>query len=42
MDTGNSSSINDIIYGGGRFLAVGSKSTAYYGGITTGEMAISN
>ena len=34
------SSINDIVYGGGRFLAVGAKATSLY--TATGEMAISN
>jgi hypothetical protein len=38
FDTDSSSSINDIVYGEGKFLAVGSKS----GSSTTGEMAISN
>ena len=44
MDTTNAilfvSSINDIAYGGGKFLVVGSKSTGL--GTSSGEMAISN
>jgi hypothetical protein len=41
FDAGSYSSINDIAYGGGKFLAVGSKSTSLIG-TTTAEMAISN
>jgi hypothetical protein len=39
--TGNYSSINDIVYGGGKFLAVGIKNNDILG-TGTGEMSISN
>jgi len=41
FDTSSWSSINDIVYAGGKFLAVGIKSTGLFGTIS-GEMAISN
>jgi len=41
FDTGNYSSIQDIVYGGGKFLAVGSKSTGLLDA-AAGEMAISD
>jgi len=41
FDIGNYSAINDIVYGGGKFLAVGSKSTGILD-VASSEMAISN
>jgi len=40
FDTGSSSSINDIVYGGGKFLVVGSKAGA--GSDSSPELALSN
>jgi len=40
FDTGTSSSINDIVYGGGKFIAVGTKYVS--SSSRTAEMAISN
>jgi hypothetical protein len=40
FDTNSSSSINDIVYAGGKFLAVGSKYVSFTS--STGEMAITN
>jgi hypothetical protein len=44
FDTANMSRINDIVYGGGKFLAVGLKyvSDGSFFGTSTGEMATSN
>ncbi|GBU29042.1 hypothetical protein R84B8_02604 [Treponema sp. R8-4-B8] len=39
---GTYSAINDIVYGGGKFLAVGIKNSSLTGAGSTGEMAISN
>ena len=41
FDTNSSSQIRDIVYGGGRFLAVGSKSNGLLS-VASSEMAISN